>query len=53
MTIRCAAVIVAQTILGTPIVAAFIDRVPSDEGQAAIAGYRVDGRRLFFPDAGG
>jgi len=32
---------------------AFIDWVLSDEGQAAIAGYTVDGQQLFFPNAGG
>jgi tungstate transport system substrate-binding protein len=32
---------------------AFIDWVLSDEGQAAIAGYKVDGQQLFFPNAGG
>lgn len=32
---------------------AFIDWVLSDEGQAAIAGYEVDGQQLFFPNAGG
>jgi tungstate transport system substrate-binding protein len=31
----------------------FIDWVLSDEGQAAIAGYKVDGQQLFFPNAGG
>jgi tungstate transport system substrate-binding protein len=31
---------------------AFIDWVLSDEGQAAIAGYKVDGQQLFFPNAG-
>ncbi|WP_294607725.1 extracellular solute-binding protein [uncultured Roseovarius sp.] len=30
----------------------FIDWVLSDEGQAAIAGYKVDGQQLFFPNAG-
>jgi len=29
----------------------FIDWLLSDEGQAAIAGYRVDGQQLFFPNA--
>lgn len=29
----------------------FIDWVLSDEGQAAIAGYKVDGQQLFFPNA--
>jgi len=32
---------------------AFIDWVLSDAGQAAIAGYEVDGQQLFFPNAGG
>ncbi|MGR3462667.1 MAG: extracellular solute-binding protein [Roseovarius sp.] len=32
---------------------AFIDWVLSDEGQTAIAGYKVDGQQLFFPNAGG
>jgi len=31
----------------------FINWVLSDEGQAAIAGYKVDGQQLFFPNAGG
>jgi len=31
----------------------FIDWVLSDEGQAAIADFRVDGQQLFFPNAGG
>lgn len=30
----------------------FIDWLISPEGQAAIAGYRIDGQQLFFPDAG-
>ena len=30
---------------------AFIDWIVSDEGQAAIASYRLDGRQLFFPNA--
>jgi len=30
---------------------AFIDWILSDEGQAAIAGYRLDGQQLFFPNA--
>jgi tungstate transport system substrate-binding protein len=30
---------------------AFIDWLVSTEGQAAIAGYRVDGQQLFFPNA--
>lgn len=29
----------------------FVDWLLSDEGQAAIASYRVDGRQLFFPNA--
>ena len=31
----------------------FIDWLLSDEGQETIAGYRVDGQQLFFPNAGG
>ncbi len=31
----------------------FVDWMLSEEGQAAIASYRVDGRQLFFPNAGG
>ncbi len=31
---------------------AFIDWILSDDGQAAIAGYRLDGQQLFFPNAG-
>jgi tungstate transport system substrate-binding protein len=30
----------------------FIDWVISSEGQAAIAGYRINGEQLFFPNAG-
>ena len=30
---------------------AFIDWILSDEGQAAIAAYRLDGQQLFFPNA--
>ena len=30
---------------------AFIDWLVSDDGQAAIAAYRLDGRQLFFPNA--
>jgi tungstate transport system substrate-binding protein len=30
---------------------AFMDWLVSTEGQAAIAGYRIGGRQLFFPDA--
>lgn len=30
----------------------FVDWVISDEGQAAIASYTVDGQQLFFPNAG-
>src|SRR4030088_2557382 len=29
----------------------FVDWLVSPEGQAAIAGYKIDGRQLFFPDA--
>ena len=29
---------------------AFVDWLISPEGQAAIAGYRIDGQQLFFPD---
>jgi tungstate transport system substrate-binding protein len=29
----------------------FVDWLISPEGQAAIAGYRIDGQQLFFPDA--
>ena len=31
----------------------FLDWMLSREGQAAIASYRVDGKQLFFPNAGG
>jgi tungstate transport system substrate-binding protein len=31
---------------------AFIDWLVSPEGQAAIAGYKIDGQQLFFPNAG-
>jgi tungstate transport system substrate-binding protein len=31
---------------------AFIDWLVSPEGQAAIAGYEIDGEQLFFPNAG-
>jgi len=31
---------------------AFVDWLISAEGQAAIAGYKIDGQQLFFPDAG-
>ncbi len=31
----------------------FVAWILSEEGQAAIASYRVDGRQLFFPNAGG
>ena len=31
----------------------FVDWILSGEGQAAIASHRVDGRQLFFPNAGG
>ena len=30
----------------------FVDWILSGEGQAAIASYRIDGRQLFFPNAG-
>jgi tungstate transport system substrate-binding protein len=30
----------------------FIDWVVSPEGQKAIAGYRINGEQLFFPNAG-
>jgi len=30
---------------------AFVDWLVSREGQAAIAGYKIDGQQLFFPDA--
>jgi tungstate transport system substrate-binding protein len=30
---------------------AFIDWLISGDGQAAIAGYRINGQQLFFPDA--
>ena len=30
---------------------AFVDWLVSPEGQAAIAGYKIDGEQLFFPDA--
>jgi tungstate transport system substrate-binding protein len=30
----------------------FVDWVISEEGQAAIASYTVDGQQLFFPNAG-
>lgn len=30
---------------------AFVDWILSDEGQAAIAGFKVDGEQLFFPNA--
>ena len=32
---------------------AFVDWILSEEGQGAIAGYRIDGQQLFFPNAGG
>jgi tungstate transport system substrate-binding protein len=32
---------------------AFIDWICSRDGQAAIAGYRIDGQQLFFPNARG
>ena len=31
---------------------AFVDWVVSPEGQAAIAGYKIEGQQLFFPNAG-
>ncbi len=31
----------------------FVDWLLSDRGQAAIAGYRIDGQQLFFPNAAG
>lgn len=31
---------------------AFVDWLVSPEGQAAIAGYKIDGEQLFFPNAG-
>ena len=31
----------------------FVDWILSEEGQAAIAAFRVDGRQLFFPNARG
>jgi ABC-type Fe3+ transport system substrate-binding protein len=30
---------------------AFIDWLLSDEGQAAIAGFKIEGQQLFFPNA--
>jgi tungstate transport system substrate-binding protein len=30
----------------------FIDWLISSDGQAAIAGYKIDGQQLFFPNAG-
>jgi tungstate transport system substrate-binding protein len=30
---------------------AFIDWLVSTEGQAAIAGYKIEGQQLFFPNA--
>jgi tungstate transport system substrate-binding protein len=32
---------------------AFIDWLLSDEGQDSIAGYRIGGEQLFFPNAKG
>jgi tungstate transport system substrate-binding protein len=32
---------------------AFVDWLVSPEGQAAIAGYKIEGQQLFFPNAGG
>ena len=31
----------------------FIDWLLSDEGQKAIASYQLNGKQLFFPNAGG
>jgi tungstate transport system substrate-binding protein len=31
---------------------AFVDWLISDEGQAAIAGFKIEGQQLFFPNAG-
>jgi tungstate transport system substrate-binding protein len=30
----------------------FVDWVISEDGQQAIADYRIDGQQLFFPNAG-
>jgi tungstate transport system substrate-binding protein len=30
----------------------FIDWLISPEGQTAIAGYKIDGKQLFYPNAG-
>jgi tungstate transport system substrate-binding protein len=30
----------------------FVDWLVSPKGQAAIAGYKIDGEQLFFPNAG-
>jgi tungstate transport system substrate-binding protein len=30
---------------------AFVDWLVSAEGQAAIAGYKIEGQQLFFPNA--
>jgi tungstate transport system substrate-binding protein len=32
---------------------AFIDWLVSPEGQTAVAGYRIGGEQLFFPNAAG
>ena len=32
---------------------AFIDWLISPEGQRAIAGYKIDGQQMFYPNAGG
>jgi tungstate transport system substrate-binding protein len=32
---------------------AFVDWLISPDGQGAIAGYKIDGQQLFFPNAGG
>ncbi len=32
---------------------AFVDWLISPEGQAAIAGFEIDGKQQFFPNAGG
>ena len=32
---------------------AFVDWIVSPEGQAAIAGYKIGGEQLFFPNAKG
>jgi tungstate transport system substrate-binding protein len=30
---------------------AFVDWLLSEEGQAAIAGFKIEGQQLFFPNA--